>query len=33
VLTLRAMTGSAGYAQQHLEHIDYYDEGRRVQGE
>jgi conjugative relaxase-like TrwC/TraI family protein len=33
VLTLRAMTGGAGYAQRHLEHSDYYDEGRRVQGE
>jgi conjugative relaxase-like TrwC/TraI family protein len=27
------MTGSAGYAQRHLEHSDYYDEHRRVQGE
>jgi conjugative relaxase-like TrwC/TraI family protein len=27
------MTGGAGYAQRHLEHRDYYDEGRRVQGE
>ena len=27
------MTGGAGYAQRHLEHSDYYDEGRRVQGE
>ena len=26
------MTGGAGYAQRHLEHSDYYDEGRRVQG-
>jgi hypothetical protein len=25
--------GGAGYAQRHLEHSDYYDEGRRVQGE
>jgi conjugative relaxase-like TrwC/TraI family protein len=33
VLTLRAMTGGAGYAQRHLEHSDYYDEARRVQGE
>src|ERR1035441_9533245 len=33
VLTLRAMTGGAGYAQRHLEHSDYYDEHRRVQGE
>ena len=33
MLTLRAMTGGAGYAQRHLEHSDYYDEGRRVQGE
>ncbi len=27
------MTGGAGYAQRHLEHSDYYDEHRRVQGE
>jgi conjugative relaxase-like TrwC/TraI family protein len=27
------MTGGAGYAQRHLEHSDYYDERRRVQGE
>jgi conjugative relaxase-like TrwC/TraI family protein len=27
------MTGGAGYAQRHLEHSDYYDEQRRVQGE
>ena len=27
------MTGGAGYAQRHLEHSDYYDEDRRVQGE
>ena len=27
------MTGGAGYAQRHLEHSDYYDEARRVQGE
>src|ERR1035441_4343073 len=27
------MSGGAGYAQRHLEHSDYYDEGRRVQGE
>ena len=27
------MTDGAGYAQRHLEHSDYYDEGRRVQGE
>ena len=27
------MTGGAGYAQRHLEHSDYYDEGRRIQGE
>jgi len=33
VLTLRAMTGGAGYAERHLEHSDYYDEGRRVQGQ
>jgi len=33
VLTIRAMTGGAGYAQRHLEHSDYYDEHRRVQGE
>src|SRR6202453_866092 len=33
MLTVRAMTGGAGYAQKHLEHSDYYDEHRRVQGE
>jgi conjugative relaxase-like TrwC/TraI family protein len=33
VLTIRAMTGGAGYAKRHLEHSDYYDEHRRVQGE
>ncbi len=33
MLTIRAMTGGAGYAQRHLEHSDYYDEQRRVQGE
>jgi len=27
------MDGGAGYAQRHLEHSDYYDEARRVQGE
>ena len=27
------MTGGVGYAQRHLEHSDYYDEHRRVQGE
>lgn len=27
------MTGGDGYAQRHLEHSDYYDEHRRVQGE
>ncbi len=26
------MTGGAGYAQRHLQHSDYYDEQRRVQG-
>jgi conjugative relaxase-like TrwC/TraI family protein len=33
MLTIRAMTGGAGYAQRHLEHSDYYDQHRRVQGE
>jgi conjugative relaxase-like TrwC/TraI family protein len=33
VLTIRAMTGGAGYSQRHLQHSDYYDERRRVQGE
>jgi len=33
VLTIRAMTGGAGYAERHLQHSDYYDEHRRVQGE
>lgn len=32
MLTIRATTGGAGYAQRHLEHSDYYDEHRRVQG-
>jgi conjugative relaxase-like TrwC/TraI family protein len=27
------MTGGAGYARRHLEHSDYYDEQRKVQGE
>ena len=27
------MSGGVGYAQRHLEHSDYYDEHRRVQGE
>jgi len=27
------MTGGAGYAHRHLEHSDYYDEHRKVQGE
>jgi len=30
---MRAMTGGAGHAQRHVEHSDYYDEQRRVQGE
>lgn len=33
MLTIRAMAGGAGYAQRHLEHSDYYDEQRCVQGE
>jgi conjugative relaxase-like TrwC/TraI family protein len=33
VLTIRAMSGGAGYSQRHLEHSDYYDERRKVQGE
>jgi conjugative relaxase-like TrwC/TraI family protein len=33
MLTIRAMSGGAGFAQRHLEHSDYYDEHRRVQGE
>jgi hypothetical protein len=33
VLTIRAMTGGAGYAKRHLEHSDYYDEQRRLRGE
>jgi len=32
MLTIRAMTGGAGYAQRHLEHSDYYDEHRKVEG-
>jgi len=33
MLTIRAMSGGAGYAARHLEHSDYYDEHRRVPGE
>src|ERR1700761_2864948 len=33
MLTIRAMTGGKGYAQRHLEHSDYYDQRRTVQGE
>jgi conjugative relaxase-like TrwC/TraI family protein len=33
MLTIRAMTGGTGYAQRHLEHSDYYDQHRTVQGE
>ena len=33
MLTIRAMTGGAGYSQRHLEHSDYYDEHRHAQGE
>jgi len=33
MLTIRAMSGGVGYAQRHLEHSDYYDEHRRVEGE
>jgi conjugative relaxase-like TrwC/TraI family protein len=33
MLTIRAMTGGKGYAQRHLEHSDYYDQHRTVQGE
>jgi len=33
MLTIRAMTGGAGYAQKHLEHSDYFDQNRTVQGE
>lgn len=33
MMTIRAMTGGIGYAQRHLEHSDYYDEQRRIQGE
>ena len=32
MLTIRAMTGGAGYAQKHLEHSDYFDQNRTVQG-
>ena len=27
------MSGGVGYAQRHLEHSDYYEEGERVVGE
>ncbi len=33
MLTIRAMTGGRGYAQRHLEHSDYCDQHRTVQGE
>jgi conjugative relaxase-like TrwC/TraI family protein len=33
MLTIRAMTSGAGYAQKHLEHSDYFDQNRTVQGE
>lgn len=33
MLTIRAITGGKVYAQRHLEHSDYYDERRKVQGE
>ena len=33
MLTIRAMSGGVGYAARHLEHSDYYDEQRRIQGE
>jgi conjugative relaxase-like TrwC/TraI family protein len=33
MLTIRALSGGAGYAQRHLEHSDYYDEHSRVRGE
>jgi conjugative relaxase-like TrwC/TraI family protein len=33
MLTIRAMTGGAGYAQKHLEHNDYFDQNLTVQGE
>ncbi len=33
MLTIRAMSGGGGYAQRHLEHSDYYDEQRKIQGE
>ncbi|WP_263349693.1 MobF family relaxase [Acidicapsa acidisoli] len=32
MLTIRAMTGGAGYAERHLQHSDYYDENHRVAG-
>jgi hypothetical protein len=33
MLTIRAMTGGVGYARRHLEHSDYYDDERRIQGQ
>ncbi len=33
MLTIRAMTGGEGYAKRHLEHSDYYDQGRQISGE
>jgi len=33
MLTIRAMSSGAGYAQRHLEQSDYYDEDRKIEGE
>ena len=33
MLTIRGMAGGVGYAERHLEHNDYYAEGRRIAGE
>jgi conjugative relaxase-like TrwC/TraI family protein len=32
MLTIRAMSNAQGYSARHLEHSDYYDEGRRIAG-
>ena len=33
VYTIRAMTGTRGYPQRHLEHNDYYDQNNYIRGE
>ena len=33
MLTIRAMTDGSGYSARHLQHSDYYDEGKRISGQ